>query len=539
MMLPTRRQKGQAIHMLRSPKLRTNAAIALLTFLVITGAALYGAIPTGLPDPAPASVPPTEFSSGRALEHVRAIAQKPHPMGSPENEAARDYLLEELSALGLEPEVQKATAVTCCSHEGAADAGKPENVLARLEGTAKGGKAFLVAAHYDSVTRGPGASDDGEEPGLLGAKPFVEGHPWAEDVGAVLNLEAAGNTGAARLFETSDDNGWIIQEFAKTAPYPFRSSGDAAVYELSGSNTDLNIFMDAGWAGMNVAYVDGHAPHYHTRLDNVEELDERSLQHLGSYALALTRQFGNVSLDHTKAPDEVYFNLLGSVVHYPEVWTIPLMAFVVLLFVGVVALGFRRGRLSPGGIALGFLALLASMIAAALGVYIVWALIRIPYPGENVWALQYKAPLFWFGFAGLAVAITAALYGGFRTKIPGSNPGPGAVGWGVVFAVLMSTLFPPESYMYTWPLFFSLLGLGALFALGDRPVSPWYPFAALVLAAIPAVLVFAPGFHGVTLIQGLLLPAAVPAFAVMIALLLGLLIPHLGLIAKPNEWLLP
>jgi hypothetical protein len=69
--------------MLRSPKLRTNAAIALLTFLVITGAALYGAIPTGLPDPAPASVPPTEFSSGRALEHVRAIAQKPHPMGSP------------------------------------------------------------------------------------------------------------------------------------------------------------------------------------------------------------------------------------------------------------------------------------------------------------------------------------------------------------------------------------------------------------------------------------------------------------------------
>ncbi len=342
-MLPTRRQKGQAIHMLRSPKLRTNAAIALLTFLVITGAALYGAIPTGLPDPAPASVPPTEFSSGRALEHVRAIAQKPHPMGSPENEAARDYLLEELRALGLEPEVQKATAVTCCSHEGAADAGKPENVLARLEGTVKGGKAFLVAAHYDSVTLGPGANDDGagvaamletlralkvgpplkndviflftdgEEPGLLGAKPFVEGHPWAEDVGAVLNLEAAGNTGAARLFETSDDNGWIIQEFAKTAPYPFGSSGDAAVYELSGSNTDLNIFMDAGWAGMNVAYVDGHATHYHTRLDNVEELDERSLQHVGSYALALTRQFGNVSLDHTKAPDEVYFNLLGSV----------------------------------------------------------------------------------------------------------------------------------------------------------------------------------------------------------------------------------
>jgi len=52
-------------------------------------------------------------------------------------------------------------------------------------------------------------------------------------------------------------------------------------------------------------------------------------------------------------------------------------------------------------------------------------------------------------------------------------------------------------------------------------------------------LVFAPGIHGVTLIRGLLWPAAVPAFAVMIVVLLGLLVPHLGLVAKPNEWLLP
>ena len=490
-------------------------------------------------------------------------------MGSPENEAARDYLLEELSALGLEPEVQRATAVTCCSHEEAASVGKPENVLARLEGTAKGGKAFLVAAHYDSVSRGPGANDDGagvaamletlralkagpqlkndviflftdgEEPGLLGAQAFVEGHPWAEDVGAVLNLEAPGNTGAARLFETSDDNGWVIRQFAKATPYPFGTSGDAAGYELSGSNTDLNVFMDAGWVGMNVAYVDGLATHYHTRLDNVEELDERSLQHLGSYALALTRQFGNVSLDQTKAPDEVYFSLLGSVVHYPKGWAIPLMAFVVLLFVGVVALGFRRGRLSPGGIALGFFALLGSIIVAALSVYASWALIGVLYPGENIWALQYKAPLFWIGFASLTVAISAALYVNFSKRIRVANLAVGALLWWLMSVVLMSAFFPPASFMYTWPLLFSLLGLGVLFALGDRPVSPWYPFAVLVLAAIPAVLVFAPGIHGVTLIQGLLWPAAVPAFAVMIAMLLGLLIPHLDLIAKPNEWLLP
>jgi Zn-dependent M28 family amino/carboxypeptidase len=203
-----------------------HAAIALLTLVlvigatlcgVVTGATLYGAVP----DPVPASAPPTEFSSGRALEHVRAIAQEPHPMGSAENAAARDYLVNELSALGVEPEVQTTTAAHYFVSS-VAEAGTPENVLARLEGTNNGGKAFLVMAHYDSVPTGPGASDDGagvatmletmralkagpplkndviflftdgEERGLLGARAFVDSHPWAKDVGVVLNLEARG-----------------------------------------------------------------------------------------------------------------------------------------------------------------------------------------------------------------------------------------------------------------------------------------------------------------------------------------------------------
>src|SRR3712207_8983080 len=45
--------------------------------------------------------------------------------------------------------------------DGFAEAGTPENVLARLEGTADGDKAFLLMAHYDSVSTAPGAGDDG------------------------------------------------------------------------------------------------------------------------------------------------------------------------------------------------------------------------------------------------------------------------------------------------------------------------------------------------------------------------------------------
>jgi len=450
---------------------------------------------------------------------------------------------------------------------GYAGADRPENVLARLEGTADSGKAFLLMAHYDSVPTAPGATDDGagvaamletlralkagpplqndviflftdgEERGMLGARAFVDSHPWAKDVGVALNFDTRGHTGPALMYETGDEAGWIIREFAKAAPYPFATSDTAAFYAFSGSRSDLSVFLNAGWAGMSVGYTEGMT-HYHTALDTVEELDERSLQHLGSYTLALTRHFGNVSLDHTKAPDEVYFNLFRFMVHYPEGWAVPLMALVVLLFVGVAVFGFRRRRLTLGGVALGFLALPGNMIAAALGAYLIWTLIRTLHPG-GLWALEYEAPLFWMGFASLAVAITAALYVGLRKQIRGANLAVGALLWWLLLTVATGVLFPPASYLFTWPLLFSLLGLAVFFVLGDSPASPWYPFAALTLSAIPAVFLFAYGVYGVTATRELLLPNVVPLFALVIVLMLGLLIPHLDLIAKPNKWVLP
>jgi Zn-dependent M28 family amino/carboxypeptidase len=226
----------------------------------------------------------------------------------------------------------------------------------------------LLVAHYDSVPTGSGASDDGagvaamletaralkagplpkndvillftdgEERGLLGAQAFADGHSWASDVAVVLNLETRGNTGAARLFEVGDQNGWIIGEFAKAVPYPVANSGSTAGYQLSGSDTDLTVFLDTGLPGLNVAYLEGLA-HYHTRLDTVEALDAQSLQHLGSYALALTRQFADADLSRPKEPDAVFFTVLGFMVHYPAAWSVPFAALAVLLFAAVVTLG--------------------------------------------------------------------------------------------------------------------------------------------------------------------------------------------------------
>ncbi len=379
----TTRPRGAA-----SPEVRPVMGFAMLAFLAAFAfAGMYGLYP---PKAAPVTAPAAEFSAERAMEHVRAISQKPHPIGSPANAVVRDYIMAQLRAMGLRPEVQKATVVSARWAPSFA-AATVQNIAARLAGTdsSRGqtghgrpgyGQAVMLVAHYDSVPSGPGASDDGtavatlletlralkagpslkhdavllftdgEEAGLLGAKAFVDEHPWAKDVGLVLNFEARGTGGAAFMFETSPDNGWLIREFAKAAPHPQANSLTYDVYKLLPNDTDFSMFKQAGMQGFNFAFLDGSA-RYHTALDNARNTDHRSLQHQGSYALSLSRRFGNLErLDVPPKPDIVYFSVLGTaLVQYPRTWVMPLAVLAAAIFVGVVVLGFRRKRLVARG----------------------------------------------------------------------------------------------------------------------------------------------------------------------------------------------
>src|SRR3989440_129145 len=51
----------------------------------------------------------------------------------------------------------------------------------------------------------------------------------------------------------------------------------------------------SGLPGLNFAYIGGLV-HYHSATDNLAAVDEGSVQHQGSYALALARHFGNLDL---------------------------------------------------------------------------------------------------------------------------------------------------------------------------------------------------------------------------------------------------
>src|SRR6185369_6701823 len=139
-----------------------------------------------------------------------------------------------------------------------------------------------------------------------------------------------GNTGPSIMFESSNNNAWLIDGLDQAAPAPISNSLANEVYRLLPNDTDLTVFKKAGWAGLNFAYIDG-LTHYHTRLDDLGNTDERSLQHQGSYALALARYFGNVDLTRGGQGNAVYFNILGTaLLHYSYAWNIPLAIFTLL-----------------------------------------------------------------------------------------------------------------------------------------------------------------------------------------------------------------
>ena len=516
-------------------------AILLLLGLLIA-LSIYAQSP---PRAEPEGIPASAFSAGRAMRHMAIIAAKPHPTGSAENAEVRDYLMRELSAAGLAPEIQQSTLFKNRRGE---PQGGIQNVLARLKGTGGSGRAILLVAHYDSVRQSFGASDDGvsvatlletlrtlkageplkndviflftdgEELGLLGARAFSAEHPWAKDAGLALNFEARGNTGPVIMFETSDNNGWLMNEFAKVAPFPVAHSLSYEIYRLLPNDTDLTVFKSAGVGGLNFATIDG-LTHYHSLQDNLSSVDANTIQHRGSYAVALTRHFGNLDLNQTSARNDVYFDLFGrTLVHYSSFWVLPLTVLVCVLFVVLLILGLRKQRLTIRGIFLGAVSLLVSILVAGVAGLLLWKVVGM-IRGAAIFPLL-QSRLFFLGFVVFAVAITAVVYAWTSKRANGASLGVGAILWWLLLTLIVSVFIPGGSFLFHWPLLFSILGLAWLiWTPEDKKFSSQL---ILALCAVPAIVLWVPVIYQIFI--GLTLNFVAFIIA-MVVLLLGLLVP--------------
>ncbi|MDP9098729.1 MAG: M28 family peptidase, partial [Verrucomicrobiota bacterium] len=376
---------------------------------------------------------------------------------------------------------------------------------------------------------------DAEETDLLGARAFVAEHPWAKEVKIALNFEARGSGGPSIMFETSPQNGALIRALAKATSHPLANSLSYEIYKRLPNSSDFTVFKEAGWPGMNFAYING-LTHYHTQLDNRENVDARSLQHHGSYALALSRYFGGAVPAAMQEGDAIYFDAVGFlVVRYPAWLARPFAFGVLLLFAGVIWLGFRRAELTGAGIAKGALLFFGSVIVAAVAVGGAWRLVRQIHPGYNLIPQgdSFSHGLYIIGFAALALATTAAIVGSFGRRISEANLFVGALLWWALAMVATTIWMIGSSYLPTWPLFFALLGLGYDFVGGDRA---GVKLATVSLGAIPGILIVAPVAHLIFIAMPF---ALAPAVVLFVVLLFALLIPLLRASTAGHRWAFP
>jgi len=371
-----------------------------------------------------------QFSGERALAHLVDMIgnDKPHPAGSEENRRVLEVLRNKFDALGYETQIQKTLA--CTTHYPGCS--QVENFIAVLEGGGSG-DAILLTTHYDSVPAAPGAGDagagvaalievarilktepagnntgrndviflitDGEEGGLRGASGFANEHPLMKRVKLVVNLEARGVSGPSTMFETNKGNLALIQQFAKTNPYPVANSLSYEIYKLLPNDTDYSIYRRMGVAGLNFAFT-GDVALYHSARDDIAHLDKSSLQHHGENALAAVRAFRDSDLSVLMGEsDATYFDVFGRVLlHWPSSLNFPLSLLALLTFAFAVHKSHTNWRSNllaatvlPGVI---ILALVFSwLLSFPLGHWPQLFYLDHPYPWPGRLALLFTAAL--------------------------------------------------------------------------------------------------------------------------------------------------
>ena len=551
-------QPGKVYSIVSATTKPLGGVVALVIYILCGLAAIY----LDAPPRVASSHAPEGFSVERAMRDVQAISRTPHAVGSVEHDRVRDYLVQTLSQIGLSIEIQKTTGVD----KRFGQAGTVENIIARLKGTGNG-KAVLLAGHYDSVFTGPGAADDGaaiaallecarqlkalpqlkrdviflftdgEEVGLLGARAFVQESPWASHVGTVLNFEARGVSGPVIMFETSNRNGWLIKKFGEAASHPVANSLAYEIYKTLPNDTDFSVFKQAGYSGLNFAFIDGLAA-YHTDLDNMQKLDPASLQHHGTYAIALAKAFANDSVDDPKENDAVFFEIPGiGLIHYSKSVSIALLGITVALLVLVMRLALRNKSVSLRSFLVALAALAAGLIlAGVIAVSASWLSQKFASYSDRVQAgLVHHAALWVAAFASFGLAASAALYVRLRKAI--EIQAAALAGLTVWFVLLTAAtiLLPGGSYVLLWPLLFSVAGwLAALSS--PKFFSKAFASLLLVVLALPAVFIALLLAHKI--FTALDANAALPV-TVMLGLLLMLLVWQLGPERMPYPKLLP
>lgn len=500
----------------------------------------------------------SEFSTKRAFRQLEILSKTPHFIGSENHEIVAQYLLEELKKLGLETTVQEGYSLS--------DWGnlvKSKNILTRIKGTSNT-KSLLLLSHYDSAPHSysHGASDDAsgvatilesvraflyakkphkndiiilfsdaEELGLNGAALFVTQHPWAKNLGLVLNFEARGSSGPSyMLMETNAGNAGLVKEFAAAnATYPVSNSLMYSIYKMLPNDTDLTIFREQGnIQGYNFAFIDDHF-NYHTAQDDSAHLDKKTLAHQGTYLMPLLSYFSNANLSATQSgEDYVYFTIPFTFISYSFSWILPMviLAFILLLF--LITIGIAKRILSFKEIARGFIPFLIAIVITGIITFFGWKLLLNIYPqySDLLNGFTYNGHAYIAGFVLLAVAISFCVYAFFNTAKQTKNNIVAPLFLWILINGMIAFALPGAGFLII-PVYFGLFAFG-FYILTQKSYT-----VLNLICCVPALLIIAPFIQMFPIGLGL---KVLFGSAILSVLTFGLLLPIFGAFAKKGIW---
>lgn len=494
------------------------------------------------PAPEPVTAPATEFSAARAFTDIRAIAQKPHPVGSAEHARVRDYIVRRMNELGLAPRLQSERSTQ--QFRGLTISAPVANIIGTLPGKGRSQPAVLIMSHYDTVPDSPGAADDtagvataleiaralktggvperdviflvtdGEELGLMGAVAFFHHDPLARHVGAVINFETRGDGGLANMFETGPNNADAIALYANVRR-PAANSLSRAIYKNMPNGTDLSVALEKGLPALNFAFIGDEAA-YHSPLATPAHLALGSVQHMGDQSLAAARAFIG-RLPQQKA-DAVFSDVLGFfLIQYP-LW----FGWIVLAIAAVLAvIGIRAaGPTAWGRGAAAALSALVVPAAVLVGAGMAW--------GDTDHFLRLAHFDFLLAGAG-ALALGSALA---MVRLI-SRDRPAAV-WQVLVLLLLilgtaaQFLVPEAAFALVWPALIAGAIAVVRFGLSRRKFAA--PMICAVLALVSLAMTLATAIALFTAV-GVDLPAVL-----VLPLLTGLPVLLLLPEKQPSRW---
>jgi hypothetical protein len=428
----------------------------------------------------PVLVPPlrgdTQVDIAAVRRHIEAIAAEPHPMGTPQIERVRSYILGELAGAGILPETQAVEAPDYFGTAGG-DTVEVVNILARIRGRSSTGSVLLVA-HYDTVPTTPGANDnsmavanlielgrtirsgqpllndvillftDGEEPApRYGATAFMK-HPWANDVAVVFNLEAVGETGPSMVVELAGGAS-VVGGYSAAMDEPVAFSFMTQTAELiGGAASDFDVFREAGVPGLNFATFRGSAI-YHTANDSIDRINDEVIGHQGATAYALVAHFGEVLLPTSTTGSEDAFFTLGrsTLVRHPISWLPALLAAAAMGLAALVVLRARSRNLRLGTALVDSVIVLGGGLLAVGAGSLLWMVVVALFPSIGV-AASY-----------LALIVVAVVVGGiaswlvlWRSGIRGDSLLTGVLMVWLVLAAALVAGAPGAAYVLVWPL---------------------------------------------------------------------------------------